>query len=153
MARNDYDQRLRALLSPEAYSSYRNYEDFQPAVREYDSLEAFANQSNLPLDPAYEQQMLGLIQQAQAYTIGWWHGPYDSLPPVGVGEEVVSRQLTDQIGQITRAAAQLKRNATAARLPRQYLDVLNSYYSQVIQNKQRILAQLKHSSQPVAPNN
>jgi hypothetical protein len=153
MARNDYDQRLRALLSPEAYSSYRAYEDFQPAVREYDSLKNFANQNSLQLDPAYEQQMLTLIQQAQAYTSGWWHGPYDGIPPVGVGEEMVSRQLTDQIAQITQTAAQLKQNATAAELPEQYVDVLNSYYSNVIQGKQKTVAQLNQSSQPIGPNN
>jgi hypothetical protein len=152
LARHDYDKRLKSLLSPEGYSSYRAYEDFQPALREYDSLENFAGQDNLRLDPAYEQQTLTLIQQAQAYTSGWWHGPYDSLPPIGVGEEMISRQLTEEIGQITRAAAQLKQDATAAGLPEQYVSILNRYYSGVIQAKQKAVAQLNRSSQSVGPN-
>ena len=153
LARYDYDKRLKSLLSPEGYSSYRAYEDFQPALREYDSLENFANQNNLRLDPAHEQQTLTLIQQAQAYTSGWWHGPYDSLSPIGVGEKMVSKQLTEEIGQITRAAAQLKQDATAAGLPERYVDVLNSYYSQIIKDKQKAVAQLNRSSQPVGPKN
>jgi hypothetical protein len=147
-ARNDYDTRLRALLTGDVYSAYRQYEASQASVREYDGITAYASQNNLQIDPAYASQIQALIQGSQAYTLGWWHGPYDILPPIGVGQEMITQQLFDQIGQITQAAGELKQNAATVGLPDQYVTLLDGYYSQVIQAKQRTIAQL--NPQPVA---
>jgi len=132
-ARSDYDQRVRSLLNDEAYTQYRQFEASKPAVREYDLLQAYASQNNAAVDPAYQEQLVGLIQQAQAYTELTWHGPYDGLPQVATGREMVANQLQQQIDQLSQAANWIKVNASKAGLPDTYVNLLGAYYSQSIQ--------------------
>jgi len=141
-ARNEYDKRVQGLLPSDAYTEYRQYEASQAAVREYDGITAYASQNNLQIDPAYAGQIQALIQGSQAYTRGWWHGPYDILPPIGVGQQMVTQQLFDQISQINQTVGELRQSAATVGLPEQYVSLLDGYYSQIIQTKQRTIAQL-----------
>jgi hypothetical protein len=132
-ARVEYDHRLRSILSNDAYAQYRQFEALKPALREYLLFEGFAAQNKVALDPAYRAQVVSYIQQAQAYTELTFHGPYDPLTPVAVGQEMVMNGLTKQMNQLIEAANLVKGQTSEAHLPESYAHLLEAYYARSIQ--------------------
>lgn len=150
-ARADHDKRVRSLLSDEDYARYREYEGAQLAVREYGTLQEYAGQKNITLDPAYQQFVTALVQQANAYTDNYWHGPYDGLAPVTVGREAVINRREQQVTQLTEAVNQLKQKAFEASLPEYYMSALDAYYKDKIQMKQARVDAMRNPPARVAP--
>ena len=149
-ARWDYDRRMRSLLSDEGYVRYRQYEELKPAIRECGILEDYAQKKSIPLDARYQQQVVALMQQAQAYTENSWHGAYEGLPQPAVGEEAVISQLEQQISQIKEAANLLKQRASEVGLPEEYFNLLDAYYTERAQMKQNTIDRIKNPPVPVA---
>jgi len=144
LARQTYDTRVRGLLSPEDYGKYRQFEDSTLATSEYSALQQFAAQKNTPLDSAYEQQIVGLIHDSQAYTGQTWVGPYDGWPQITVGSDMLAQKIEQEIGQIGQAASDLRQKATQANLPAPYVDLLTSYFGDRIRARVNMLDQLKN---------
>jgi len=151
-ARRDYDQRVRALLPGDTYAAYRQYEDSQAASREYGLFAQYAQKNQYPLDSSYQPQLAELIQQAQAYTQTWPHGPYDALPQIGLGREMVTAQLQDQISQVAQAASALDQAASRAGLPGVYISMLEGYYAQAIQQRKDTINRINNPPGPVTAN-
>ncbi len=147
-ARTEYDNRVRSLLDDDAYTQYRQFEASKPALQEYALFESFAGQNNAALDPAYQNEIVGLMQQAQAYTEPTFHGPYDGLTPVATGREMVTSRLNEQIDQLFQAVNVLKNKATEANLPESYVNLLETYYAQSIQERRDTIAAV---NSPVPP--
>jgi hypothetical protein len=148
LARQAYDTRMHSILSPDEYSSYRQFEDSGGATREYAALQQFADQKNTPLDPAYQQQVMDLIRSSQAYTSESWHGPYDSWPQIAIGQDMVVQKIEQEIGQISQAASTLREQATQASLPAPYVDLLSSYFADRISARNRTLENLNRPPGP-----
>ncbi|PYJ82485.1 MAG: hypothetical protein DME22_18600 [Verrucomicrobia bacterium] len=149
-ARHDYDKRVRALLSDEHYATYRQYEESKPASREYAILEEYSREKSIPIDPEYQQRVIALMQQAQAYTETSWHGAYEGLPEPAVGDEAVINQLEQQISQIKEAVNLLKQKAAEVGFPEEYLNLLDAYYRERAQIKQNTIDTIKNRLAPVA---
>jgi hypothetical protein len=88
------------------------------------------------------------MQQAQAYTEPTFHGPYDGLTPVATGREMVTSRLNEQIDQLSQAVNVLKNKATEANLPESYVNLLETYYAQSIQERRDTIAAV---NSPVPP--
>lgn len=147
-ARTDYDKRVRSLLDDDGYAQYRQFEASKPALSEYSSFESFAGQNNTAIDPAYQNRIVGIMQQAQAYTELTFHGPYDGLTPVATGNEMVTSRLNEQIDQLSQAANVLKMKASEANLPESYVNLLGAYYARGIQERRDTIAALNNPGAP-----
>jgi hypothetical protein len=148
MARSEYDKRVRSVLSDEGYKQYRDYEDSQAARREHRAITAYAEQTGFTTDSAYNDQVVAVLQQLNAYTQISWHGPYDGLPQTVVGREMVASHRSNEINKLSQAATQLREVAAQAALPEALVNVLESYYAQTIQQKQESLERLKNPPPP-----
>jgi len=147
-ARTEYDSRVRSVLGDDAYAQYRQFEASKPALNEYALFQNFSSQNNVAIDPAYQQQVVGFMQQAQAYTELTFHGPYDGLTPVAVGNQMVTSSLNSQIDQLTQAANTVASQASEANLPESYVNLLKAYYAQSIQEKMNTITALNNRAPP-----
>jgi hypothetical protein len=132
LARNDYDQSLRSLLSEHDYQRYREYEARKPAVREYDLLAEYATQHGLSLDPAEADRIIGLIKDAGATTTEAWHGPYDPLPSPIAGEAAIEKMRQDYTTLVDKANS-LVEAAAESGLSSEYTRLLVDYYTEKTQ--------------------
>jgi hypothetical protein len=132
LARNDYDQSLRSLLSEDDYQRYREYEARKPAVREYDLLAEHATRHGLSLDPAEADRIIGLIQDAGATTTETWHGPYDPPPSPIAGEAAIEKMRQDYTALVDKANS-LVEAATESGLPSEYIQLFVDYYTEKTQ--------------------
>ncbi len=147
-ARDAYDKKLRSLLTDEGYSSYRAYEASKPAVREYSVLQEYAQQQNFTVDPAYEQRLANLIEQTQAFTFKSYQGPFDRLPEVGVGKEMVTVQLQQDIADFTERKARIVQVAAEQGLPEEYRKLIDSYFTERINETKRSIQGMDNPSGP-----
>jgi hypothetical protein len=155
LARNDFEERLHSLLPEDEYKRYKQYEESKPALREYENLQKFAASQNSPIDPSYEGRLAKLIQETKAYTQKSWHGPQDALPQPGIGKEMVLGQLQEEKNLILQRSQQLSNKARDEQLPELYQRVLQAYYADRMQQKERTMEALKkpvqeHSVPPSA---
>jgi hypothetical protein len=132
LARNDYDQSLRSLLSEDDYQRYREYEARKPAVREYDLLAEYATQHGLSLDPDEADRIIGLIKDAGATTTETWHGPYDPLPSPFAGEAAIERMRQNYTALVDKANS-LVEAATESGLSSEYIQLFVDYYTEKTQ--------------------
>jgi hypothetical protein len=147
-ARSEYDKRVRSVLSDEGYKQYRDYEDSQAALREHRAITAYAEQTGFRTDSAYDDHVVAVLQQLDAYTQISWHGPYDGLPQTIVGREMVASHRSNEINNLSQAATQIRNVAAQAALPEALVNLLESYYAEVIQQKQDSLERLKNPPPP-----
>jgi hypothetical protein len=133
-ARNDYDQRLRSLLSETDYDAYRQFEAASTARDEYELVRKFAAQKNQPLDPASEERMVGLIQQCAAYSMGeGWFGPYDGIPAPLKGLESVLAHAEQAVVNIQAGFEKIVAHANDYGLTGAESSLLTTYYQDTIQ--------------------
>ncbi len=135
-ARLEYDNRARAAMNSTQYARYRAYEDSLPALREYDKIERSSITNGVEMNPDDKEKTIALIQELQAYTDRYSHGPYDSLAEVAIGTEAVLEALTNQIDHLTGVAAQLREAASACGISDAQAKALTNYYSAQIARKE-----------------
>jgi hypothetical protein len=140
-ARLAFDKGIHAALGDENYHRYREYEESKPARRAYELLREFATKSNnLAIDPAFSEQIIGLIKDAKATTTETWHGPYDPRPHPEVGQQMVLVNLTHQLSELMQASSNLVQALTKSGLPDDYQRLLKDYYSWKVDEKERAIA-------------
>jgi hypothetical protein len=148
-ARIDYEKRLRSSLSDENYSRYRQFEGSKLAFHEYQNLQSYLQtKHNASIDPRYEQEIVGLIQETEAYTDRSWVGPFDGLPQVAVGPEMVAGQLEQDIKQITANATRFRNRVSQVGLPDDYQSFIEKYYLDKVQTRQRFVERVRNPPDP-----
>jgi hypothetical protein len=96
-ARTDYDDRLRGLVSEIDYANYREEERLKPARMAAGEIQQFMAGRNAAFDDPTLNVVTDAISKA-GITPSAWHGPYDPLPHVRMGEELFdwsSSQIAD----------------------------------------------------------
>jgi hypothetical protein len=136
-ARQDYDKKIRSLLTRDQYAEYRQYEASRPAVAAYNDFKEFASSQGSQLNPDSEDESLRIIREAGAYTVISWHGPYDGIPRPAVGDEAVVASLEEQGEQLRGAEARLLESAASASIPPEQIDLFRQYYQSKITEIER----------------
>jgi hypothetical protein len=145
-ARVQYDQRIRATLTDEQYAEYRQFENRKPTEREYSLFEEYAKNNNFSIDGANKERVLGLIEATHGYTQFLWHGPYDGLPQVAVGNEMVMAQMQGQLADLEESVSSMQAFARDGSLPSNYLRLLQNYYTGELAKKREAISKLQQPS-------
>lgn len=129
IARKDYDIRLHELFPDQRYDRYREYELSRKSSGEVSRFRAFLEQQHLTLDSASEVTIARLIRELRTYTQHSWHGPFDGLPQVAVGNDEVVAQLESRTEDLARNGSALLNRAANLGISDSLLTALNDYFS------------------------
>ncbi len=128
-AREDYDTKVRSLMSRASYGPYRQFEAAGPARGQFEKLERFARQAGKTITERERESFVAIIQEAEAYPKESYLGPYDGLPVTAVGKENVLRNAKRQLAEVSEGATRALRLASERGLPKQAIDLLRDYYA------------------------
>ncbi|HEX7860793.1 MAG TPA: hypothetical protein VF773_10730 [Verrucomicrobiae bacterium] len=150
-ARQEYEKRLRSVLSEEDYSKYLDFERRLPSSDEMEKIREFASNAGLALDYQAEETLTQLIGDAEAYTLVSWHGPFDGLPDPRTGDEAVTQQMHEQKESITATSNVLLQNTKRAGISSEVQDMLAAYYQEQVRERERVIEALKKSPSSTRP--
>lgn len=134
-ARWDYDKRVRSLLSQSDYESYKQFEASGPARAEFANIHRFAEQEYYVVPEHEREDLLSIIQQAEAYTTPSYLGPYDGFPIVAVGKDNVLRNAEELLAGVVNGANRALQLADERGLSEESMNLLFNYYNQDAQNR------------------
>lgn len=140
-ARNDFDTKLKSLLSPEQYSQFRQAESQRPAIHELELMSS--NGVNIPNDFAYRDKLLEAIAAAKAYSDTYYHGPFDEPPEIAVGTENVIKLLTKRRDALVENFGALRSTLADSGVPEPMIAVLESYYGKRIADKTAMISRVQ----------
>lgn len=132
--RQEYLSTLRSRMGEENYERYKNFEEAKPAVREFELLREHAlKRTGVPIDPTYQDALIGLIRGAHAYTVESWDNPFDPLPQPALGEEMVMSVLRQHSSEIAERSSLLLESARELEIPEELRTTLSAFYSEKLQ--------------------
>ena len=127
LARLQYREDLRSLMSDEDYARYEQWENRKPAVREMDWFKKAIGDAGL--DPMHEQTLVTLIHENAAYTADAdWTGAFGETPAPIMGEQPVMQDALEWQSWLRQLAEEMPRKAAEAGLPSPYPTLLDRYY-------------------------
>jgi hypothetical protein len=126
-ARKDYDDRVRLLSSPEGYASYREEEALKPARMEAGNIQQFLITRNAALSDE-SLAALSLALRERNVPASALHGPYDPLPHVRMGDELLD--WSDQQVAVTQEIGNgvLQTLAQSGSFSREELNLIHEYF-------------------------
>lgn len=143
-ARMKYDEQVRALMGPEQYSNYRQYEESKPAREESEHINKALTSQKLALDGAGLQAIAAVVHASGAAPSGRWHGPYDDLPDVRMGADETKGWMIDEIGRLKDGYAQLQRLLPSTPLSGEQQAAVLKYFEHGISRRETALAELEN---------
>lgn len=135
-ARLNYQEQLEKLLGEAAYHRYRQYELRKPAILEYEKLHQLAANEGRPLDAVGQEVIISLIQEVEAYTQSFWHGPFDYLPIGAFGADNVRAKIATERQELAKKVRQLLEKAAEQQLPEGVRAAISKYYSNAMDRMQ-----------------
>ena len=99
-----FANQLKAQMSEEAYGAYRAFEESRSAANEMSMLDEYSrNQRGQTLESSVRELVASLILETKAYTSKSFDGPFDGIPEVWTGDEMIipnlRRWIDDQVDQ------------------------------------------------------
>lgn len=141
-----YAQAIKSMVGDEKYAAYRAWELMKPAGRELALINDSIKQAGgNPLDDAQSKTLLRLIHQAGATTTEAWLGPFDPPPRPIVGDDGIVQEFRSQSAALRSQLQDLLAAARDSGLPQTTIDVLTSYYSNVLASRQTAILRMGRS--------
>ena len=139
-AQSYYDNRVRSMLAPEAYTRYKEFEDSSGARDEVALIRAFADSKGISLDDETAEAIQNLIQNCSAYTL---ESPSDPgspyLPPA---QQVFGQANSIKVAETRLSSLQFSltnvfTSPTLPQLSAQGQTALYDYYSEWLNKEQK----------------
>lgn len=137
LAKEDYDKRLRSMLSEENYTKYRAFEDQGRAREEARRLRAYLRDSGTPLDDEWVTRLIPKIAESSAYTGIYWPGPLDPVEEARVGFDAVQQHGLQQLESIRQGWRSLEASVDDETRASEAWRTVARYYQNQIEERER----------------
>jgi hypothetical protein len=151
-ARKKYDERLRSLLTDEAYAEYIQYELAKPARSELERIKDFASQRTVPIEATGEERIVRVLLDTGVVYGGMSDGPYGLLPNIPMNTEEALLQTEQELRALVASANEANiRLAGEPAISESDRQTIADYLSDKVNKKQALMDSLKNPHPRPAP--
>lgn len=136
LAKDDYDKRLRSVLSEGDYGTYRAFEEQGQARKEVQRLRAHLLDSGLALEDEFSSRLIPKIAGSGAYTGNYWPGPFDKVKEVRFGYESVIQSGQEQLESMRQGWLTLEASMDAEIRASEWWKGIEQYYQKRIADRE-----------------
>jgi hypothetical protein len=124
--KKQYNDAIRRLLTPEAYSQYKQFENSRRTQKQFEELSSFSDANQIDLRQ-YSPLISKAIEDHNGIVAQTTFGPYDPNPnPSATGVDLLPRMISD-IDRLSHAVTGISESLTG-QAPREAIEQIEGYY-------------------------